>query len=199
MSRLRPPSMALWLVLATNLVPVWGVLFAGWDGGQILLLYWTESLILGLLTLPRLFAVAGKLAMGVWASLFFCAHYGLFSLVHLAFLLKLTGPDGASYAQTLSSATGHRSFWLSVGAITLLALVGQWRDWWRPGLWRTSNVPREIIAPYGRVIVLHLAVLISAVMILSFDTPAVTVLILCAIKTVIETMQTRQARPNLAS
>ena len=34
-------------LLIANAIPLWGVIFLGWDAFYIVLLYWTENLIIG--------------------------------------------------------------------------------------------------------------------------------------------------------
>jgi len=48
-------SSAIFLILA-NVVPIFGVLYWGWDATAILVLYWLESVIMGLLNVPKILA-----------------------------------------------------------------------------------------------------------------------------------------------
>lgn len=110
------PSLLV-LVLA-NLVPVYGTLFLGWDVFPLLVLFWLENVVIGLLNVPKMLLAtgpvggrewqaaarkmqedpsAGSLAAWVWGArvfvvLFFCAHYGLFTAVHGTILVHLFGP-----------------------------------------------------------------------------------------------------------
>ncbi len=52
------------LVLA-NLVPVIGVLFLGWDVATILVLYWIENGIVGLLNIPKILLARGALNVAI--------------------------------------------------------------------------------------------------------------------------------------
>ena len=66
---------------------------------QILILYWIENVILGLLTLPRVLAArrpqsnasGGRLGNSIGAAAFFTVHYGVFCIGHLTFALALAG------------------------------------------------------------------------------------------------------------
>ena len=71
--RLRIDLPLLALVLA-NLVPVFGVLLLGWDVGAIVVLYWTENLVIGFYNLLKMLLTGGWSALGT--MLFFCLHYG---------------------------------------------------------------------------------------------------------------------------
>src|SRR5262245_18637305 len=93
--------LSLLLALATligNLIPLYGVLYWGWDTFQLLMLYWTETAIIAgfaLLRLSRLsgpergeITVNGKPRAASEFDLvgFFALHSGIFILVHLIFL-----------------------------------------------------------------------------------------------------------------
>jgi len=84
-------------ILLSNLVPVLGVLFFGWSVFAILMLYWFESLAVGLFNLASMLAVgafgSGKgfsflgFLGGLFSGLFFAVHYGGFMFVHGVFLV----------------------------------------------------------------------------------------------------------------
>lgn len=184
----KPAAVAA--ILIGNLVPVFGVLFLGWDAAQILILYWTENVILGLLTVPRLLA-AGRAKPGEAAFLagFFTVHYGFFCLGHLVFALLLVSDFAGRGGSMLAIFTGvvqQPGFLWAVLALALLNLVIQIREWWAPGKWRTSEPKTEMFKPYGRIFVLHLTVLLGAGVVLGIGAPAAAILILCLMKTALE-------------
>ncbi|HEV7809025.1 MAG TPA: DUF6498-containing protein [Candidatus Limnocylindrales bacterium] len=96
------------LLVGFNLVPLIGVLFLRWNIPTILVLYWVENGIVGLLNVPKILLASGETmpeagsvaAPGLAASrvqglprvgvaLFFLVHYGLFWLVHGVFVFAL--------------------------------------------------------------------------------------------------------------
>jgi hypothetical protein len=99
--------MARGIVFAANLLPLAGVWYWGWDGFQVLMLYWAETVIVALWTLARLatmpqdllgtITVNGQDRRGTNLSmtLFFAVHAGMFIGVHLVFLLVLFSGDWA--------------------------------------------------------------------------------------------------------
>lgn len=87
------------MILGSNLIPILGVLFFNWSAFSILIIYWFESLAIGLFNVPRIlmagmytkentFTVLGLIAALFFAS-FFTVHYGLFMGGHLVFLLGM--------------------------------------------------------------------------------------------------------------
>src|SRR5690606_24260236 len=80
-------TLALAALVAANLLPLVGVLLWGWDVGALVVLYWSENLIIGAYTLIKML-VASPLG-GLFSGLFFLIHYGGFCAVHGAFVLIL--------------------------------------------------------------------------------------------------------------
>src|SRR5687768_334661 len=87
--RLPPGDLpsSVWVLVATNLLPLAGVLLFGWDLGLILLLYWAESAVILAFSLGKLALTAGVAAL--FLVPFFLVHAGGFMGVHLVFLLVL--------------------------------------------------------------------------------------------------------------
>ena len=114
-------------LITANLVPLGGVLFAGWDVSTIVLLYWTENLIVGFYNILRMATARVKNPaehLGKFFMIpFFCVHYGGFCAVHGFFLLaffKLGGGPGEAMS-TGAPAWGPLIFlYLLVGVIAQL-------------------------------------------------------------------------------
>ena len=77
---------AIALVIA-NFVPLVGVLFFGWDLGEIMVLYWVESGVIAFYTVLKI-AIVGKLAALV-AAPFFVGHFGGFMTGHFLLIYAL--------------------------------------------------------------------------------------------------------------
>ena len=186
------PAWTLGLILAGNLIPVLGVAFLGWDAAQILLLFWAENIVIGLLTLPRILAAEGgrpeQEGSPAATGCFFVVHYGVFCIGHLVFALSLANDfvradgQGGVWARTF----GDGGFWLAVLAVAVLHLVAQIRDWWMKRAWRDASPVLEMFRPYSRIVVLHVTVLVGAWLMLTFNAPAWAVLLLCLGKALLE-------------
>ena len=89
------------VTLVGNLIPLYGVLYWQWDTFQLLMLYWTETVIVAFWTLRRLatlpedqlgtITVNGQVQKATTFSMvgFFSLHSGIFILVHFFFLWVL--------------------------------------------------------------------------------------------------------------
>ena len=82
-------------LLAANSIPLFGVLFFGWDAFGIILLYWSENVVVGFYNVLKIAFVKvkdpkehlGKLFM----IPFFMIHFGGFTGVHGVFVLTMFG------------------------------------------------------------------------------------------------------------
>jgi len=72
--------------------------FLGWDALTILVLYWLESVIMGVLNIPKILAcrsteqsASGAALSNLFPAVFFTFHYGMFTSVHGVFLAEMFG------------------------------------------------------------------------------------------------------------
>lgn len=186
----RGPAVAA--IVIGNLIPILGVLFLGWSAGSILILYWIENAIVGLYTLPRILTaqganpeVAGRKSppTRVGTALFFVFHYGIFWVVHGVFAALLA----ASFPRVeADGAWTGASFGLAVLAMVVTHGVMFWRSWIRSNARRTASPIEEMFKPYGRLIVLHVTVLLGAFGLSQLGAPAWTITLLCVGKMILE-------------
>lgn len=181
------------LGFAIDLLPVYAVLAWGWNAVPLVMLYWMENVIAGVMTIPRLlvsganFGVGGVIG-GVFMSAFFVVHYGLFCLVHGTFLI---GFASMSSPQALNSApfmdvfgmfgfglnSGQHVDWMIYAIIAFQVLVFLIEFIWK-GEWKRSNPGAEMFAPYSRIVVLHFGIFAGAAALFLLDQPMVGVLAL---------------------
>ena len=169
------------LLVLVNLVPLVGVAFWGWQLGTILVLYWIESGVIGLLNVPRMAKASGPGGTGgtvarVALIAFFLAHYGTFWAVHGFFVFLLPtffgfgagGPTGAGAgAAAIGPGFGIDQAAVATGAIGLVLFHAvsfvYWDVWHGESARRT--VQQQMNAPYNRVVILHMTILGGAFLI----------------------------------
>lgn len=175
----------LLLVLA-NFIPLFGAIFRGWSIFEIVALYWAENLVVGGFALLRILAARpsdgfpGHYFGNLFFAAFFTVHYGLFCLVHGAFVLTLLG-DGRSGAEIL-----HGGFLWALLALVLSHGFSFVRDYLLAGAWRGAAPRIQMGAPYPRIVVLHLAILFGAFAIQVFGSPVWMLAILVLGKTALD-------------
>lgn len=177
-----PSALAL---IAANLVPLTGVLLGQWKLGDVMMLFWSESAIIGLYTALKM-AVAGKWA-ALFAVPFFVGHFGGFMAVHFMFVYGLFldgfaggGPGPGVRAELISVFVplwpALAALFASHGVSFAVNFLGQ-REY------AGATVQNLMAAPYKRVIVMHLTIIFGGwiAMLLKTPAPALALLILLKI------------------
>ncbi len=206
---------ALVALVVANVIPLIGVLFFGWSVWNILILYWLENGIVGLFNVLKMaraegatdedgLTLNGRPAAGnskVALIPFFIVHYGIFWLVHGLFVLTLpvfTAMFRGGSSVVFPSGEGV-GFGLGVGvgvdpdvigvAVIALAISHGLSYWWnflRGGEYRRVSAARQMFAPYGRLVALHLTIILGAFAVIATGAPAAAVAILVALKIVLD-------------
>ena len=86
-------------LIAANLIPLFGVLFFGWGGGVVMVLYWCETAVIGLYSILKL---PYALRWEAWIAVpFFIVHFGVFlgitGFLALAFYGFMDEPTGKGW------------------------------------------------------------------------------------------------------
>jgi hypothetical protein len=172
--------------VVANLVPLGGVLFFGWDLGNIMLLYWAESGIIALYTAMKI-AIVGKLA-AVFAVPFFVGHFGGFMTAHFLLIyglfLRETGwqPMGA----TEGLLAIFVPIWGSIVALVISHGVSFYTNFIGQREYEGASVGGLMTSPYNRVLVMHLTLLLGGWIILLFGMPAGALVVLLVLKTAVD-------------
>jgi hypothetical protein len=230
--RFSPPALML---IAVNVLPLLGVLFAGWSLLAVVALYWLENLVIGAINVLKMATCApdsdflvdlgadehrpGSRAAGgqelstvghhlikLFFIPFFMVHYGMFCMVHGVFVFALLsndgpfgmrgGPFGGMEEQIASMLRGGM-------LVVILALVGShlfsyFYHFLYRGEFRRTNVAYLMAAPYGRIIVLHLAILFGAFATFILGQPIFLLILLIVGKTLLDwQMHLRSHRSSL--
>jgi hypothetical protein len=127
---------------------------------------------------------------------FFLLHYGLFCSGHGAFLMlmmqfsgDMMRPDSALFSEfgafsvAWSLVSADASLWWSVVAMVALQAGAFVLFWLWPGTWRTANPFRQMFEPYGRIVVMHMTIMLATIPVLLFGAPVLAVLALAVLKT----------------
>ncbi|MEM1230795.1 MAG: DUF6498-containing protein [Pseudomonadota bacterium] len=198
-----PQLSAIALVLA-NLLPLAGVLFAGWQVGTIVLFFWAENLIIGLCNVIRLLANPGRGAR--FSALFFTVHYGGFTAGHGLFIYYLFNLGETVQPGSIAPRADSFEPALDSAAPSLLALVQDAPPLWLWGLAALAishggsvllnyflrgerqrlTVGDLMSAPYKRIVVLHVTVIIGGMLTEWLGSPIFLLVLLIALKIAID-------------
>jgi len=197
-------------LIVANLIPLVGALWFGWDVWGILIIYWLENGIVGLFNVlkmrrasgpegsptpgdgrtPRITSITinGRSASGAdKAALipFFVIHYGIFWVVHGVFVLTLPlfatmgadgEPDFGTTLDPLAIVFVLVCLLISHGVSYVLNYIGR-------GEHLRTTAAAQMFAPYGRLVVLHVTIIIGAIAIgvTGASSAAIVVLVLLKI------------------
>lgn len=185
----RPVS--AWVLVAANLVPLAGVLFWDWNVFALLALFWMENLVVGLMFALRLLC-ADPADAALWAAKlfmvpFFCFHYGMFTAIHGTFVFTLFGKgdyrvDGLQVLTPAARAASDYGLWLPVAALVASHLFSFLWNYLYRGEFRRAQLGTLMAKPYGRVVVLHLAIIFGGIAAMALGSPVWALLVLLALK-----------------
>ena len=185
----RQPSVIA-LILA-NLVPVFGVLFLHWEVFPLMFLFWSENVIVGVFNVLKMLVNQPSSPFNwifkFFIIPFFCAHYGLFTYVHGIFVIALFS-GGLKGTHAFPSAAG---FWHIVQdnqlgwAILGLAIsrgISFVTNYIGKGEYQRVGLQQLMSHPYGRVMVMHVAILGGGFLMKAFHSPTAGLLLLVVLK-----------------
>jgi len=194
---------SIWAVVAlvvANLIPLIGVLFFGWSVWNILVIYWLENGIVGVINVLKMSVATGdEVTPGVTLMVngrpatsatkmglipFFIVHYGIFWFVHGIFVLTLPA---------FFSLMSDDGMTLDLGPVVFAALglaishgLSFWWNFLHGGEYRRTTAAALMFAPYKRLVALHITIIFGAFAVMFTGAPAAAVAVLVAIKTAID-------------
>ena len=206
-----PHTLRLLTYMASDLMPVVGVLAFGWQVFPILLLYWVENIVVGVMTVLEMRRAQGPgIPGGFWATVrfngvrladmdrskrsligLFCANYGIFTLIHGVFVVVMFGAtaEGGAPQAGPAGVVAAWWFWLAVASLWLSHWLAYRREFVATGEFERVSPAQVMVRPYGRMIALHVAIVFGGWFIQSIGAPLGGLLILVAVKTACDVLQ----------
>jgi len=153
-------------------------------------LFWWENVIIGTYNALKMLTANPDSPAG-WAGKlfiipFFCFHYGMFTFVHGVFVVVLFSgiksgarfPDANRFWQLMhENHLGWAVFGLAVSHGISFAT-----NYIRHGEYKRANLQQLMMQPYGRIIVLHIAILGGGFLMMALHSPRTGLLLLVALK-----------------
>lgn len=188
---------AIFSLLLANVLPIFGVVFWGWDLFAIFIIYWIESAVIGFFNILKMFVAsilnsnspisfATNLFGTLFLVAFFTVHYGGFMLGHLIFLFAFFGPKNIEpfssdfLASVLSILWVIRlailSLFLSHGVSFFVNFIGRKEYQGRVG-------PDYMGSAYGRIIVMHLTIILGGMLSMALNLQLAALIFLICLKT----------------
>lgn len=182
--------LSLIVLIVVNLLPILGVIHANWSVYEIVVLYWFENVVIGVVNVLKILtcspngdpaeeqklpdylrpsASTGMLQhlSKIFLVPFFSFHYGGFCFVHGIFVFALLGPQKATggdgdpfknMGDWFGSFADSNIKWF-VLAIIASHLFSYFHNYIGKGEYRRMKPDDLMSAPYGRIVVLHIAII----------------------------------------
>ena len=187
------------VLIASNMMVLYGLLFLGWGVFAMIFLFWMENLIIGAFNvLKMVLNRPGEAALWfgkLFMIPFFIVHYGMFTAVHGLFVLELFGPEPVkkmvhspfeSGPYLYAIEHGHFSYMLAF--LIFSHTFSFVTNYIMKEEYETTTLQRLMSAPYGRVVVLHLTVLFGGFLLLWLGSPLAGLVLLLGLKIVFDVL-----------
>lgn len=173
-----------WVLVAVNLIPIWGVLYENWTIFSVVFLFWTENVVIGIFNIAKMLTYGflgntgpsddnpgrsvprGWMLAGMtFLSAFFTFHYGMFCFVHGTFVIGLLGGETRHgfpnpFARALHELNGDLRY--AILAMILSHGFSFVANYLKGGEYKQVKAEQLMGAPYGRIVILHLAIIFGA-------------------------------------
>lgn len=182
-----------WVSFVADLLPIIGVIVFGWGAVPLVALYWLENLVIGGFNVLRMLttglASVPRLIGGIFTSVFFTVHYGMFCFVHGVFLRTFDAVPGRS---GMESPMGLMNWALSSGSqlpVFVVAIIGVNAlffgiDHIGRRQFETVTPQQLLFRPYGRIVTLHIAILFGGGLTVAMGEPLLGVLFLIVLRVI---------------
>jgi len=200
------PALSVAFLVAANIAPLAGVLWFGWDAATIILVYWTENLVIGFYNILRIAFLRADCLFGQVSKLlampFFTLHFGGFCAVHGLFLTMLLaghntpdlGSPGGEWpgplvflqllvrvVSAMWKARPDGAGWI-VASLAVSHGLSFVYNYIVRGEYARTTVGELMARPYKRIVLLHVALLAGGVPIMMAGSPAPLLVILVLLK-----------------
>jgi hypothetical protein len=193
-------SQSDYLVIAANLVPVYGVLFLEWNAKEVFLVYCLETIIVGIFTLLKLGITGAIKKRDVWNTqngktiympvisfmLFFIVHYGMFVAIQMGMFFEVSSigkNSGIGFFNFFYRWPEliTREIYIMLGVFIVSYAFRNITEFILSGEYRTASLGLLMFQPYGRIFVQQVTVILGS-MFLAFGGGKVFIVIFALIK-----------------
>lgn len=163
------------VLILTNLVPLFGVLFLGWNISALVLIYWTENISVGFFNVLKMLMIGAykKEAALLFMVPFFLFHYGFFTIIQGVFIFVFFGlPKSAVIVPAIVLFFGHGFSFFD--------------NFFLKRAYETRELGKQMFAPYKRVAVMQAVVILGAFGIKLLSAPIIAVVVLVIAKMIVD-------------
>jgi hypothetical protein len=179
------------ILIVTNCIPLLGVLFWGWDLFDAVLLYWSESAVIGFFHILKMYKV-GKFRkvsflITTTSVVRLGFHYGWFMFGHLIFLYSIFRPE-LTVGTLLPPLHIILSSYATVAFAVAIMFVSHGISYVQNFIGKSEFErmdPKKFDSKlYNRIFLMHITIVIGGFLTLIFNAPVLTLVLLIILKTV---------------
>jgi hypothetical protein len=191
----RPlPFSAVVVMIATNLIPLLGVLFGGWKVGDVMGIFWAESVVMGFYTLLKI-AVIARWGAFLFGTIFLWP-FGLFTAFQFQFIYDLfvrpahAPVPGPGTIEAITSL--FLPLWPALLALFLIQGASFVLDFLAGREYEVASWERPMLVPLVRMILMQFTVIIGGwgVILLHSPMPALVFLVAFKVRVDLKLMET---------
>ena len=191
-------------LIAANLVPIFGILFANWNPFDIVIVYWIESAVIGFWAIFRILFSSNNLellknsttntGLSLLATIlklaiisFFIFHYGLFVLALgiLIFTLFKSGSSSSVVGLYLHEFKLFTSgLWCTSIALFVSHGISFFSNYIGKGEYKKTFAAMEMVLPYKRIAIMQVTIIVGMGIGILFGTSKTIAIILVIAKIV---------------
>ena len=187
------------IIIAANLVPVYGVWFLSWRARDAFLVYCLETIIIGFFTLLKMGIIGVIKKKDDWQNdrsvskqpfwffmLFFVLHYGMFVAIQMGMFFSVSGIGEKENLGFFSFFYKWPQLIDNNVMIMLAVFIVSYtfrniNDFILSGEYRTASLGYLMFQPYGRIFIQQVTVIIGS-MFLSFGAGKIFILVFVLVK-----------------
>jgi hypothetical protein len=178
-------------LVIVNLFPVFGVLYWDWDVFPIMLLYWSENIIIGFYNVLRMIVCVPQ-AKESWITKlflipFFIIHYGIFTLGHGAVLIGILGQSyfaGANGPRLDILVNIIQEYGLFYAMLSIFLSHGYSfvMNYLRKEEYKRIGLQKLMMRPYSRIVILHITLILGAFLVLFLNSQVYILILFILLK-----------------
>ena len=187
----RPSS---WVLIGVNIGLIVAVIGWNWSVFDIVFLYWVENLVIGAINVLKMAVAGGKTpatgaAIKLFLIPFFIIHYGMFCYGHGVFVFSMFGdldPNQVSQGPVDALTLLSGSMLLAVTLLAASHIFSFFGNFIAAGEYRKTQAADLMMRPYGRIVVLHITIIIGAFLTTALGNPLGLLVVLMVLKTLVD-------------
>jgi hypothetical protein len=186
---------ALFLVMA-NLALLAGALYWNWQLRELVFIFWIENLIVGIFNIVRIAVCQppqhqeAETSPKLFMIVFFAFHYGMFCFVHGLFLLSMFAEGESGNFDDISAifaiVANNPELLQGVAALFISHLFSFFHNFIGRGEYRRTESGRLMMQPYGRIIVVHMFIIMGGIILNDFANPVLGLILFVGLKTLMD-------------